>query len=231
MRTLKITAIGLAIAMLATTGIALASSQFKQTANVTLTATKPNASSGVKAVVFSSDPGAPFAQPQGLKVLTVTFPAKTTFDFKSKALTRCKASEAEIKATTSAACPAKSRLGSGSANANGAPVLPSIPEGVSAFAGSNEVILFLSPKAPGGVALVLHAKVSGNRLTVEVPELKQGPVNIVLTELRLTIKAIGKGKATFIKAGKCVKKRFVVRSSFLYQTGEKLTLTSSSKCK
>jgi hypothetical protein len=230
MRTLKITAIGLAILMLATTGLALASAQFKQTAKVTLTATKANASSGVKAVIFSEDPGAPFAQPQGLKVLKVTFPAKTKFNFKSKALKQCKASEAEIKATTGTACPAKSRLGSGGANANGAPVLPSIPESVTAFAGNDEVILFLAPKAPGGVALVLHAKVSANRLTVEVPVLKQGPVNIVLTELTLSIKAIGKGPTTFIKAGKCVKKKFVVTSSFLYQTGEKLTLTSSSKC-
>jgi hypothetical protein len=227
---MKITALGLAVTMLATTGLALASAQFKQTANVTLTATKPSASSGVKAVIFSSDPGAPFAQPQGLKVLRVTFPAKTKFNFKSKALKQCKASEAEIKATTGAACPPKSKLGSGSANANGAPVLPAIPESVTAFAGNNEVILFLAPRAPGGVALVLHAKVSANRMTVEVPVLKQGPVNIVLTELKLSIKTVGKGKTTFIKAGRCVRKKFVVTSSFLYQTGEKLTLTSSSKC-
>jgi hypothetical protein len=166
-----------------------------------------------------------------LKVLTLTFPSKTRFNFKSKALKRCRASEDEIKATTGAACPAKSRLGSGSAIANGAPVLPSIPESVTAFAGANEVILFLAPTHPGGVALVLHGKVSGNRMTTEVPVLKQGPVNIVLTELKLAIKAIGKGSTTFIKAGKCVKRKFVVRSSFLYQTGEKLTLTSSSKCR
>jgi hypothetical protein len=231
MRTLKITALCLVAALLATTGIALASSQFKQTANVTLTATKPNASSGLRAIVFSSDPGAPFAQPQGLKVLKVTFPAKTRFNFRSKAIAQCKASEAEIKATSGAACPTKSKLGAGSAVANGAPVLPTIPEAVTAFAGANEVILFLAPKAPGGVALVLHVKVSGNRLSVEVPVLKQGPVNIVLTELRLSIRTIGKGKTAFIRAGKCVKKRFVVRSGFLYQTGDTLTLTSSSKCR
>ncbi|HEY7890598.1 MAG TPA: hypothetical protein VIC05_00150 [Solirubrobacteraceae bacterium] len=230
MRTLKITALGLAIAMLAMTGIALASAQFKQTAKVTLTATKPNQSSGVKAVILSEDPGAPFAQPQGLKVLKLTFPVKTKFNFHSKALAQCKASEPEIKATKGAACPVKSKLGTGSANANGAPVLPAIPEAVAAFAGNNEVILYLEHKALGGVDLILHAKVSSNKLTVEVPELKQGPVNIVLTELKLTIKAIGKGTNTFIKAGKCIKKRFVVTSSFLYQTGANSTLTSSSRC-
>lgn len=231
MRTLKITVLGLVSAMVATSGLALASSQFKQTAVVTLTATKPGASSGIRAAISSSDPGAPLAQPQGLKTLTLTFPAKTRFNFKSKALKRCLASDTEIKATSGSACPSKSRLGSGSALANGAPVLPQIPESVTAFAANNEVLLLLAPTAPGGTTLVLHGKVSGNRMTTEVPVLKQGPVNIVLTELKLAVKAIGKGPTAFIRAGKCVKKRFVVTSSFLYQTGEKLTLTSSSKCK
>jgi hypothetical protein len=230
MRAVKMTAIALGAVMLAATGVALGSAQFKQTAKVTLTATKPNASSGINAAIFSSDPGAEFQKPQALKVLTLTFPAKTRFNFKSKAIAQCTASDVEIKATGGAACPAKSRLGSGSATANGAPVLPTIPETVSAFAGKDEVLLLLVPKLAGSTS-VLHGKVSGNRLTVELPAIAVGPVSIVLTELRLSVKAIGKGSSTFLRAGKCTKKRFVVKSSFLYQTGEKLTLTSSSKCK
>jgi hypothetical protein len=230
MRTVKITTAALAAAMLATTGIAVGSAQFKQTAKVTLTATKPNASSGIKAVIFSSDPGAEFAKPQALKVLTVTFPANTRFNFKSKALAQCNASDVEIKATGGAVCPAKSRLGSGAATANGAPVLPAIPETVTAFAGKGEVLLLLVPKVAGSTS-VLHGKVAGNRLTVELPVLAVGPVSIVLTELQLAVKAIGKGSTTFLRAGKCTKKRFVVKSNFLYQNGSKLTLSSSSKCR
>jgi hypothetical protein len=230
MRTVKIMSASLVAVMLAATGVALASSQFQQTAKVTLSATKPNASSGIKAFISSSDPGAPFAQPQGLKTLTLIFPIGTKFNFRSKALVQCKASDTEIKATSGSACPSKSRLGAGNATANGAPVLPNLPESVTAFAGNNEVILLLLPKVVGGTTLVLHGKVSANRMATEVPVLQQGPINIVLTELKLAVKAIGKGSTMFIRAGKCTKKKFVVKSSFVYQTGAKLTLTSSSRC-
>jgi hypothetical protein len=231
MRLIKITAAGLAAALLATTGVALASAQFKQTAKVALTATKPNASSGIRAVISSSDPGAPFGKPLALKTLKLTFPANTRFNFKSKALAQCKASEAEIKATKGAACPAKSRVGTGGAAIDGAPVFASAPESVTAFAGKNEVLLLLVPTGPAGSTLVLHARVSSNRLSAEVPLLAVGPVTFVLTELKLTVKATGKGSSAFIRAGKCAKKKFVVTSSFAYYTGEKLTLSSSSKCR
>lgn len=230
MKAVKITAGALAAVLLATTGIALASTQFKQTANVTLTATKANASSGIKAAIAATDPGAEFGKPQALKVLTLTFPANTKFNFKSKAIAQCKASETEIKATGGSACPSKSKLGTGSASANGAPVLPSIPEAVTAYAGKGEVLLVLAPKNAGTTS-VLHGKVSGNRMTTELPALAVGPVSIVVTELRLNVKAIGSGSSSFVRAGKCVKKKFTVKSSFLYQTGAKLTRTSSSKCK
>lgn len=229
MRAVKTTAIALAAAMLATTGIALASSQFKQTAKVTLTATKPNASTGIKAVIFSTDPGAQFEKPQGLKVLTLTFPAKTRFNFKSKAITQCKATDTELIGSGGAACPSKSRLGAGSATANAAPVIPKIPESVTAYAGKGQVLLVLVPKGPGATS-VLHGKVSGNKMTTELPALAIPPVSIVVTELRLSVKAIGKGSSSFIRAGNCVKHKFVVKSSFLYDTGAKLTLKSSSKC-
>lgn len=229
MRAVKITAGALVVAMLATTGIALASSQFKQTAKVTLTATKANVSTGIKAAISSSDPGAEFEKPQGLKVLTLTLPAKTKFNFKTKAIAQCSASETEIKATGGAACPSKSKLGTGSAKANGAPALPLIEETVTAYAGKGEVLLVLAPKNAGSTS-VLRGKVSGNKMTTELPKVAVGPVTIVITELRLNVKAFGKGSSSFIRAGNCTKHKFVVTSSFLYETGAKLTLKSSSKC-
>jgi hypothetical protein len=108
--TLKLTAAGLAATMLAAmavAGLAWASSQFKQSATVTLTAKKQGASTGFKANLQSSDPGAPLAKPQGLTKLTIAFPAKTSFNFKTKALSLCKASDTELVATGGAACPAR----------------------------------------------------------------------------------------------------------------------------
>ena len=236
MRRLKLTAAVLAAAMLVTTAIAalaLASAQFKQTAKVTLTAKREGASTGFKANLQSSDLGAPLEKPQGLKTLTITFPSKTKFNFKTKALTVCKATDIEIKATGGKACPAKSKLGSGGATANGAPVFPKISESVVAFAGSNQILFLLAPKVLGGpgATLVLHGKVSANKITTEVPPITVGGLTIVITGRELSIKSVGSGKTTWATAGKCAKGKFTVKSGFLYQTGEKLTLSSSSSCK
>ena len=235
MRRLKLTAVGLAAAMLATTalaGFALASAQFKQTAKVTLTTKKAGASTGFKASLQSSDPGAPLEKPQALKTLKIIFPAKTSFNFKTKALVQCKANDTEIKATGGSVCPKKSKLGEGSSTANGAPALPKVNENVTAFAGRNQIILLLAPKVTGaGATLVLHGKISKNTMTTEVPPITVGGLSIVITGLQLNVKSVGSGKTTWAKAGKCVKKKFTVLSSFTYATGEKLTIKSTSGCK
>src|ERR1022692_1311270 len=224
MRRLTLTVAGLAAAMLMTAtmaAVALASSQFKQTAKVTLTAKKQGASTGFTASLQSTDPGAPLEKPQGLKTLTIAFPAKTTFNFKSKALTVCKANDTEIKATGGSACPSKSKLGEGSSTANGAPAIPLIPENVTAFAGNNQILLLLAPKTLGGpgATLVLHGLISANTMKTQVPPLTVGGLTIVITGLQLKIKAVGSGKTTWAKAGKCASKKFLVKSSFLYETG------------
>ena len=77
--------------LLLSTGIALASSQFKQTSNIRLTATKAGAATGFKAALKSSDPGEPGGKPQALKTLKITFPVGTKFNFKSKAIKPCTA--------------------------------------------------------------------------------------------------------------------------------------------
>ena len=150
-----------------TAGAAYASSQFTQTSNITLTATKAGKPTGLKAALNAADPGA--VQPQGLKTLTITLPANTKFNFKSAAIKQCKAGDTEIKATGGAVCPAKSKIGSGEALANGAPVIPAIPEVATAYAGNGQIIFLLAPKGPAGQVLVLHGKVSKNVVTTQVP--------------------------------------------------------------
>src|ERR1019366_6586411 len=221
MRRLKLMAVPLAgiLCVGGLGGLAYASSQFTQASNVTLTATKSGKPTGFKASLLSSDPGA--VQPQGLKTLTITFPANTRFNFKSTAIKQCKASEVEIKATLGKACPAKSRIGTGTAVANGAPVIPVIPENAAAFAGAKRIIFLLTPKGSAGQVLVLYGSVAANKVTTQVP---------VITALDLTVKTIGSGSNAFVTAGKCTKGKFGVTSHFVYQSGAQLTLTSSSKC-
>lgn len=226
MRKTRLLAPALATALLSATGLAYASTQFKQTSNIKLTATRASKPTGLSVSLVATDPGA--IQPQGLKTLTITLPASTKFNFKSKAIVQCKVSEAEVKI---GACPAKSKIGSGSAIANGAPVLPTIPETVTAYAGKNQIILLLKPSGPAGQILVLSGKVSANKVTASVPVLNSGGLNIVITTLNLSVKKLGAGKQAFITAGRCTKGKFAVKTSFVYQTGASLTLPSSSACK
>lgn len=228
MRTLKLIALPILAGVLGAGGIAYASAQFTQSSNITLTATKAGKPTGFKASLLSADPGA--IQPQGLKTLTILFPTGTKFNFKSTAIKQCKASDIEIKATLGSACSSKSRIGSGSALANGAPVIPVIPENATAFAGKGQIVFLLTPKASAGQILVLHGVVSANKVTTQVPVINAGGLNVVITALDLTIKKLGAGKQAFVTAGKCVKGKFTVKSSFVYQTGTPLTITSSSKC-
>ncbi len=231
MRRIRIAAPLTAIAALVlASGVALASSQFTQTSNITLTATKAGASTGFKAALKSSDPGEPGGKPQALKTLTITFPPATKFNFKSKAITPCTASDVEIKGTKGAACPAMSRIGSGGAEANGAPVFPMLPENAIAYASKSDLIFLLTPKAAAGTVLVLHGKVAANKVTVAVPALVEGPLTIVITALELNVNRIGNGKSAFVTAGKCHAGRFTVGSSFAYYTGATKQLTSSSRC-
>lgn len=228
---LKITGIAIAVGLLAGASIAWASSQFKQTSNIKLTATKAGATSGFKASLASSDPGAPNEQPQALKKLTVTFPKNTKFNFKSTAVKQCAASATELVATKGAACPGKSKIGTGSANANGAPVYPKIPEGATVYVGKGKLLFVLLPTTAVGAPIVLEGSVSANRLTTPVPALESGGLKIVITELTLNVKSAGSGKQAFVTAGKCEKSKFTVKSSFVYYTGSPVSLTSSSKCK
>lgn len=231
MRRLHITvAISVATAVLASAAVTMASSQFQQTAKITLTGAKAGASTGFKAALASTDPGEPGAKPQALRTLAITFPSGTRFNFKSKAIKPCTASEIEIKGTSGAACPAKSKIGTGSAEANGAPLFPQLPESVTAYVTRTGIIFLLVPKGPAGSVLVLHGRVSANKLSVGVPALAAGPIAIVITKLELAVSRLGAGKSSFVTAGKCTGGQFKVQASFLYWTGVKQTIPSVSKC-
>lgn len=219
------------LATLAVAAAAIASSQFKQNSNVTLTATKEAKTTGFKIAISSSDPGEPGNKPQALKTFTLTLPSATKFNFKTKALKLCTANDTEIKGTGGAVCPAKSRIGSGSAAVNGFPAIPLIPENATAYAGNGNIIIVAAPKGPGGSVLVLHGVVSKNKVTASLQLQEAGGIKFVLSELKLNVSKVGAGKTAFITAGKCTGGKFKVKSSFVYYSGAPVTLSSSSSCK
>jgi hypothetical protein len=207
-------------------GAALAA--FTQTSTITLTAHKAGQTTGIKANVSSSDPSVP--QPKAATQLVVTFPSKTKFNLGTTLVTACKLSDTQLAA--GAACPGKSLIGTGSAVANAYPLLTSVPATVKSYvSGSKSMVMVATANVLGAtMRTIIHATVSGSKLTIPVPTPVVSSIKVVLVSLKLNVPAKGRGKTALITAGKCSAHKFVVKSHFTYADGSTFNTTSSSTC-
>ncbi|HUA47855.1 MAG TPA: hypothetical protein VMA77_21635 [Solirubrobacteraceae bacterium] len=215
-----------ALLSLVLAGAALAA--FTQTSNIALTAHKAGNTTGIKANVSSTDPSVP--QPKAAKSLVVTFPSKTKFDLKTPLVTPCKLSDTQL--TDGSVCPGKSLIGTGSAVANAYPLATSVPSTVKAYvSSSNSMVMVATANVLGTTSrTILHATVSGSKLTIPIPTPVVATIKVVLTALKLNVPAKGAGKTALITAGACSAHKFVVKSHFTYVDGSTFDTTSSSGC-
>ena len=215
-----------AILSLVLAGAALAA--FTQTSTITLTAHSAGKTTGLKANVSSTDPSVP--QPKAAKVLVVRFPSGTKFNLGTPLVTTCKLSDTQLAAGT--ACPAKSLIGTGSAVANAYPLAPSVPATVKSYVSGPKSMVMVATATVFGETMrtIIHATVSGSKLTIPVPTPVVSTIKIVLVSLKLNVPAKGSGKTALITAGKCSAHKFVVKSHFTYVDGSTFSTTSSSAC-
>lgn len=234
----SITATAVLTTALLTAGVAWA--QFSQVASVSLSAHHAGQSTGITSDLHSSDPAAPGQKPKAATKVVLTFPAGTTFDLATPLVARCTLSDAQLKGQFGRSCPARSRIGTGTAVANAAPTISSVSSRVAAYvAGTRSIVLVVKPTlaAFASQVVVLRATVAGARLTIPIPSLVVGKspgfagVKVVLTALKLRVPALGTGRHALITSGRCTAHRFVVRSRFDYADHSALTLTSSSPCR
>ncbi len=221
----KATVAAVAVLALALAGVALAS--FQQFSKITMTATKSGQSTGFKANVYSKT--TPGQKPRIAKMLTVTFPTGTKFNI--GAVKGCTLTDDQI-IKQGKNCPANTQVGSGNSVAIAYPLTSPIKGAVKAYAhGAKEMILVVKVTNPAPVTLVIHETASGNKLTIPIPTPKFGSLQVILTSLTLNVPSHGSGKKAMAIAGKCVNKKFTVKSHFLYTTGKPIDVTSSSACK
>jgi hypothetical protein len=213
-----------ALLSLTLAGVALAA--FTQKSTITLTAHNAGKTTGIKANVSSADPSVP--QPKAAKLLVVTFPSGTKFNLGK--VTACKLSDAAL--TTGAACPSQSLIGTGSAVANAYPLLTSVPSTVKSYvSGAHSMVMVATASVLGTTSrTIIHATVSGSKLTIPVPTPVVSTIKVVLVSLKLNVPAKGSGKSALITAGKCTAHKFVVKSHFAYVDGSTFNTTSSSAC-
>jgi hypothetical protein len=216
------------VAVLSLALAAVAVAAFTQTSTITLTSHKAGNTTGIKANISSADPSVP--QPKAAKQLVVTFPSGTRFNLGTPLVTPCKLSDAQLVAGS--ACPGKSLIGSGSAVANAYPLATSVPSTVKSYVAGPRSMVMVDTASVLGTTMrtIIHATVSGSKLTIPVPTLVESGIKVVLVSLKLNVPAKGTGSTALITAGKCTAHKFTVKSHFTYDDGSTLNTTSSSAC-
>ncbi len=142
-----------AVSALVGAGVALASSQFKQTAKIALTATKAGTSTGFKAHIASEDPGGPNGQAAGAEDPDGDVPEETKFNFKSKAIKQCKATPAELVGTKGAVCPVEEQDRHGHRDYQRRADLPEDPRERDSVRGEGDLLFLLVPTTAVGETL------------------------------------------------------------------------------
>ena len=224
--------------------LAMATVAVAQNGDVTATTTVSPTKSGTK------------KKPKSIKVTTFvqnnvpnTTAAKIEIDFpktvkiSGKGLTSCKLSA--IQANGKAACPAKSKAGTGISHAVVGPDRIPLNFDVTAFVGGKNLVIFYIQQQGGTVSKALSGKISkgsggfAQKLVITIPPDLQQPapgLYAALTDLKSTLQ-LKKGKNALISSVGCKNKK--------HKFGAKLTFapnpaqppkpsasgTSTAKCK
>jgi hypothetical protein len=195
-----------------TTSIALAATQQNYTQKFTVK--KPGQSTGMS--FRANQPG---AQAVSAKKVTLTFPAGTKIN--TGALAKC---------TNPSSCPAKSKLGTGTATV----ILGTaqLPLGATAYNRAGGIALVVMDPTNPTQPIVLKPVLVGNKLILNIPTLTKGPFTLILADLSVTVQKIGSGSKAYMRTpATCAKGgTWTFTGQFDYVDGTSQTKTSKSAC-
>jgi hypothetical protein len=231
-----------ALVTVAAGGLALASPQLTQEAEVALGSGKPRASTAVRADLVETDPGAtPAGNLPAATRIVIRLPAGTRTD--TRAAPQCNLSQTQI---ANGACPPRTIVGRGSAVANvvfgsQGPVTENVQSSVSIHNRRGGIAFrFVSrptDQLPSVTIVVLGRVSRSGVLTVEVPVMRPlGPESkIVLTELHTTIarrsRLRGGRRRVLILSPRCTRGSWQTRSEFDYDDGSRREVTTTQPCR
>jgi hypothetical protein len=212
----------------ATWPVALASAQFKSTFALTYLSPRPGVSTGLTTLMTWRDPGAHGGAPKVIKQIILHFERGTVLD--TSALPACRASDQAVKAMGASACPAKTKLGSGStigATAGGA----RFHTVVTLFNARRQIIVLVTLN--GAPITIFRDRVQRSTIVVR-PALPAG-VSLERLALRIDPHSNGRGarhKVYLRTPSSCSKsRRWKIVASFSYADNSSQTLTSTTPCR
>jgi hypothetical protein len=225
----------IAVLALALVSVAGATPAFQQNVSLRFSSSATNASSGINANLQSSDPLAPGGKPKAATRIQLVFPAGTKFNTRVPA--RCTESNQGI---IDGDCPRRSRVTtSGSGSANAFPLLQTpVTLRITGYNIRNGIAFLVDPSV--GASFVLRARISANRLTVVVPQLRVGITSIVLTRFTVNIPAkrarVNNRRQNYITtASRCTtvggQNVFATTFRFTYNDGSAEAIVATSRCR
>jgi len=224
---------GMAIVAVAAASSAMAATQ--QTYSQKFTVTKAGSATGSLFSASARDPQAVNQQPSPARQVTLTFPSGTKVN--TKAVPACSASDTQLAQLGPAACPAKTKVGSGSGKVITPLVtLPLVDAKVTAFNRKGGMILLVQPTVSNPV--ILRPTLAGGKLKISVPQVclvGTGPDcgEAVLADFTLSLKKItSKKTGTYLTTPrKCPAGGWVFKSAFTFKDGTTQALESKQACK
>ena len=166
---------------------------------------------------------------EGANRVIVTFQRGTVFNTRVPA--RC--TRAQLEAGGRDACPSRSIVGTGTAEAiSGLQSIDPIQETITAFNTNGGILFYLQ----GLQTLILEGKLRGNKLTVDIPEIRAIPnpaaKPIAVTKFNLTIRRVRRGRSTYVRTPSTCRGRWTVRATFQYPTVPDITnIASTTRCR
>jgi hypothetical protein len=234
------------VVALAIAAVAVASPQLVQVADVDLTNKKTGKSTGIKAVLSHTDPG---AEPEGnipaSRQIKLKLPNGTRTN--NNAAPQCNLSTTEVANNE---CPANTIIGRGTAKVNvwlGPPtaVIQNVNAEVTAYNRRNAIAFRVVSEATGSLPSVtvpiIASLTKRGLLTVNIPELHPaGPSSkVILTYFQVNIakksKTIGRGdrrrKINLLTSPRTCKGTWKTVSDFTYDDGDTRHVESTQPCR
>jgi hypothetical protein len=234
--TLVISAVALSL-LVAAPATAATTSTFK----FTLTQQKTNSGTGVELHMTANDTTQPNGKPSGIRSLEIKFPKGTRFE--TPAGTPCDLEPEEVAQRGPNSCPAKSRIGSGRAEAltgfSGG--VDPIFENLTVIYANTGIIIHARPTGALGQTLALWGGFSSPfSLTTLIPALclpggvpptcAKGDASI--SKIDLTVKPVKKGKNVLIRTPKtCSGGKWNIAGILTFADGTSAEHKNTSPCK
>lgn len=213
----------------------VAKAQSRQTARLEFTTEQPATPAGVELMVNYMNPDHPGAKPPAVRrVVTILAPGAR---YETSVPDRCAASDAELTARGSEACPPASVVGVGEFTIDTGTPGPQrfIKAGVD-FLNNTDELIFLNAERKSGARTVLRAPIEGRRIISDVPPLPGAPPDgAALTSSRFVdfrIPEAGGGPGYITTPPRCPASGNWTNSvNFTYADGVTQTVESLSPCR